>query len=168
MKIFQRFEVWLLLVLAAGAMIMVFKPFSNKGESALVTHATPADEGAATPLIVQRLTLVRDFGNARLDVDVRLTNKHARKLQLVAPAMKLIAGKERQVPEFFLPVEPPAEIPAKTTADAHLRYWLEKSDVEGKLTLQFEGESVDLKSARPFDLNQLKNAEPKVLGVGDW
>ena len=168
MKIFQRFEVWLLIILSAVAMIVVFKPFSKPEAAGPVTNATPADGSANQPPLVHRLTLVRDFGNARLDIDVRLTNKHAKKLQMIAPAIKLMAGKDRQVPEFFLPVEPLPELPAKTTADVHLRYWLEKADVAGKLTLQFEGESVDLKSDKPFDLNQAKNAEPKVLGAGDW
>lgn len=168
MKIFQRFEVWLLIILSAVAMLVVFKPFSKPEAVGALKNATPADESTKAAPLVHRLTLVRDFGNARLDIDVRLTNKHAKKLQLVAPAIKLLAGKDHQVPEFFLPVEPVPELPVKTTADVHLRYWLEKSDLAGKLTLQFEGEVVDLKSDKPFDLNQLKNAEPKVLGVGDW
>ncbi|MDB6073617.1 MAG: hypothetical protein JWO89_1257 [Verrucomicrobiaceae bacterium] len=168
MKIFQRFEVWLLIALSAVAMVVVFKPFSKSKTEGLISNATPADESAKAAPQVHRLTLVRDFGNARLDVDVRLTNKHAKKLQLVAPTVKLMAGKDRQIPDFFLPVEPPPEIPAKTTADVHLRFWLEKGDLAGKLTLQFDGESVDLKSDKPFDLGQVKNAEPKVLGAGDW
>ncbi len=168
MKIFQRFEVWLLIILSAVAMVVVFKPFSKPEAGGPITNATPAEGAANQPLLVHRLTLVRDFGNARLDIDVRLTNKHAKKLQMIAPAIKLMAGKDRQVPEFFLPVEPLPEIPAKTTADVHLRYWLEKTDLAGKLTLQFEGESVELKSDKPFDLGSVKNAEPKVFGVADW
>ncbi len=168
MKIFQRFEVWLLIGLSAVAMVVVFKPFSKPEAEGLISNTTPANESAKAPMLVHRLTLVRDFGNARLDVDVRLTNKHAKKLQLMAPTVKLMAGKDRQVPDFVLPVEPPPTIPAKTTADAHLRFWLEKTDLAGKLTLQFDGESVDLKSDKPFDLGSVKNAEPKVLGVGDW
>ncbi|MDB6117680.1 MAG: hypothetical protein JWO08_1461 [Verrucomicrobiaceae bacterium] len=168
MKIFQRFEVWLLIVLSAVAMMGVFKPFSKPEAEGQLSNATPANESTKAAPLVHRLTLVRDFGNARLDVDVRLTNKHAKKLQLVAPTVKLMAGKDRQIPDFFLPVEPPPEIPAKTTADVHLRFWLEKGDLAGKLTLQFDGESVDLKSDKPFDLGQVKNAEPKVLGAGDW
>ncbi|MDB6137973.1 MAG: hypothetical protein JWO94_1045 [Verrucomicrobiaceae bacterium] len=168
MKIFQRFEVWLLLVLAIAATIFVFKPFSRVNDEGWVTHATPADEAAGGSLAVQRLTLVRDFGNARLDIDVHLTNKHAKKLQIVAPAMKLIAGKDHAVPEFFLPVEPLPEVPAKTSANVHLRYWLEKADLAGRLALQFEGETAQVKSDKPFDLDQVKNAEPKTLGAGDW
>ena len=168
MTIFRRFEVWILMALAAGSMILVIKPHPGKDNPAQTGLTFPADGSADAPLQVHRLTLVRDFGNARLDIDLRLTNKHAKKLLLLAPAMKLMAGKDRQVPEFFLPVEPPPEIPAKTTADVHLRYWLEKSDLAGRLSLQFEDESVDLKSDKPFDLNQLKNAEPKTLAVADW
>ena len=168
MKIFQRFEVWVLLVLTAIAMAVVFNPFSGKGDGSQLAHVTPADETANSLLSLHRITVVRDFGNARLDIDVRLTNKHAKKLQLVAPAMKLVAGKDHQVPEFFLPVEPPPELPAKTTADVKLRYWLEKADLVGKLALQFDGQTVDLKSDKPFDLNQLKNAEPTVIKPGEW
>ena len=149
-------------------MVWVFKTSPREAGNAVATDARPADGGAEGPLLVHRLSLERDVGNARLDIDVRVTNKHAKKLQLVQPAMKLIAGKDHVVPEFFLPVEPPPEVGPKTTADVHLRYWLEKTDLAGGLTLQFEDQSVVVKSDKPFDLEKLKNAEPKTLTAGDW
>ncbi len=177
MKIFQRFEVWLLVLLAAGATVWVFKSSPIKEEepgkdsqtpTPRVTNASPAGPNAQGSLTVQRLSLERDFGNARLDIDVHLTNQHTKKLQLVKPTLKLVTAAGRVVPEFFLPVEPPPEIPAETTADAHLRYWLDKADLASGLSLQFEGQTVKLKSDKPFDLEQLKNAEPKALTLADW
>jgi hypothetical protein len=166
-KIFQRFEVWLLLFLAAGAMAWVF--LSSAPEAGRPASDGPAAGGAAeVPMVLHRLSLERDHANARLDIDVRLINKHAKRLQLVQPVMKLVGGRGHLVPEFFLPVEPPPEIGAKATAEVHLRYWLEKTDLAGPLTLTFEDQSLDLKSARPLDFEKLKNGQAKTFGAGDW
>ena len=59
-------------------------------------------------------------------------------------------------------------MPAKSTADVKLRYWLEKSDLAGELTLVHENGSVMAKSAKPFNLESLKNSEPKVIMPGEW
>ena len=165
--LFRRTEVWVLLALTAGTMVLVFKPFGSQ-ETGTITHVAPLTGQEDGIALVHRMTLQRDFGNARLDIDLRLTNKHAKKVQMVAPAMKLMAGKDRQVPEFFLPVEPPPELPPKAIADVKLRYWLEKADLNGKLTLIYEGQPIEIKSERPFDLGNLKNAEPKVMKPGEW
>ena len=167
-KIFQRFEVWLLLLLAAGAMAWVFKPSSSEEGRPAGFSATFGGDSVETPMVVHRLSLERDHDNARLDIDVRLTNRHAKKLALAQPSVKLVAGSGRLVPEFFLPMEPPPAIAAKTTADVRLRYWLKKTDLSGPLTLNFEDQLIELKSARPFDLGKLKNGEPKSFGTGDW
>ena len=107
------------------------------------------------------LTLERDHGNARLDIDVRLTNPNARRLLLVAPAVRLLNAKGAEVPAFILPVEPPPELPPSTEATAKLRFWLEQEDLAGKLTLELVGTTLEVKPDKAFDLESLKNAEPK-------
>lgn len=167
MKLFRRFEVWLLLVLAVVSMIVVFKPWTAL-RKAPPAAPPPSETASDAPLQVRTATIVRDYGNARLDVDVRIVNHHAKKLQLHSPVVKLMAGKDHEVPEFILPVEPVPEVPPKATADVRLRYWLERSDLVGSLALVFDGESVTLKSDRPFDLTQLENAKPRVMKAEEW
>lgn len=167
MKVFQRIEVWVLLVLAAGATIFVFMTSQDSGErEPAVSNAQPAKPDAR--LEVRGCTLERDFGNARLDLKVHLTNKRASRLLLINPAVRLLNAKGAEVPAFVLPVEPPPELPPQTTADVLLRFWLEKEDLAGNLTLEVDGERVEVKSAAPFDLEKLKNAVPQRLQVPDW
>jgi hypothetical protein len=167
MKLFQRFEVWLLLVLAVVSMVVVFKPWTAL-QKAPPAAPSPSETTSDAPLQVRTVTIVRDYGNARLDVDARIVNHHAKKLQLRSPVIKLLAGKDHEVPDFILPVEPVPEVPPKATADVRLRYWLERSDLVGTLTLTFDGESAILKSDRPFDLNQLENTKPRVMKAEEW
>lgn len=166
MKIFQRFEVWALLLLAAGAGSFVLLTQKPVEPEPLISHAGPAEPAAR--LQVKKCTVTRDFGNARLDIAVRMTNSLTKKLLLVAPAVRLLNAKGNEVPPFILPVEPAPELPPQTTADALLRFWTEKEDVAGPLTLIVQDEKTEIKSARPLDLEKLKNAEPRVFQPGDW
>lgn len=166
MKIFQRFEVWVLLLLAAGAGAFVLLTQKKDEPEPLISNATPAV--AEAKLQVKKCTVIRDFGNARLDIAVRMTNAQSKKLLLVAPAVRLLNAKGNEVPPFILPVEPAPELPPQTTADALLRFWAEKEDLAGPLTLQIQDEKIAIKSARAFDLEKLKNAEPRVFQPGDW
>ena len=167
MKVFQRIEVWVLLVLAAGATAFVFITSRDSGgREPAVANPQPAKPEAR--LEVRGGTLVRDFGNARLDLKVHLTNRRASKLLLIEPAVRLLNAKGAEVPAFVLPVEPPPELPPQTTADVLLRFWLEKEDLAGKLTLEVDGESAEVKAATPYDLEKVKNGEPVRLPMPDW
>lgn len=160
MSFLKRFEVWLLLILAAGAAAFVLLQSGAPDEDGpLVTDTTPA-LAKKEPTILG-LTLERDHGNARLDIDVRLTNPNARRLLLVPPAVRLLNAKGAEVPAFILPVEPPPELPPSTEATAKLRFWLEQEDLAGKLTLELVGTPLEVKPDKAFDLETLKNAEPK-------
>ena len=166
-KVFQRIEVWVLLVLALGTTAFVFLT-SRKAEERppAVSNAEPARPEAKLEL--RGCTLERDFGNVRLDLKVHLTNRRASKLLLINPAVRLLNAKNKEVPAFVLPVEPPPELPPQTTADVLLRFWLEKEDLQGALTLEVDGERVEVKTNAPFDIEQLKNAQPRPMAPGAW
>jgi hypothetical protein len=178
MKIFLRIEVLFLLVLAAAGGVWVL--FSDKPNMPDVDKpkvvATSDDPGKGTSddpgkgtTLVRRCRLERDFGNARLDVDLRVTNPHTKQLLLAPPALRLINAKGEDVPAYFLPTEPPPELPAKSTSEVKMRFWLEALDVKGPLVLEVDGQRFDIKSATPLDLETMKNAEPQEMPVGgDW
>lgn len=160
MSFLKRLEVWFLLILAAalGAFVLVQSTVSDPDEP-LITDTVPAKVDGKPALL--GLTIERDHGNARLDIDVRLTNPNARRLLLVPPAVRLLNAKGTEVPAFILPVEPPPELPPSTEATAKLRFWLEQEDLAGKLTLELVGTTLEVKPDKAFDLETLKNAEPK-------
>jgi hypothetical protein len=164
MNIFKRLEVWLLLIAAAGATLFVVWPSGRDKPS--ISEVKPAQPDSKLTLIGCKLE--RDFGNARLDIEARLTNRHARKLLLVAPAVRLLNAQGKAVPDYILPAEKPAEVPPNSDAAVVLRYWLEQTDLNGKLTLEVEGEAVEVKSDKPLDLNKLKNSELTKMPSGDW
>lgn len=163
MHLFKRFEVWLLLVAGGIAMWWSFQ-----------SETTPADDlpvaamSSDAPLQLRRCTLERDFGNARLDLEIRYKNTSPRPLYLQPPDVRLINAAGKDVPPFILPAEKPASIEAQTTSDLRLRFWLEKTDLAGPLTLDIRGQTLEVKSNAPLDLEKLENKKPKVWTGAGW
>lgn len=157
----------MLLLLAAGAGLFVLKTSrpSDPEDVPLIQNAGPATGEKPS---LRRLTLERDHGNARLDIEVRVTNPHPHKSQLVPPFARLLNAAGKEVPAFFLPIEPPPTLDPQTTADVRLRFWLETTDLAGALTLELDGTPLPIKSAKPFDLTPLTNAKAVVVEGLDW
>ena len=170
MKSLLRIEVLFLLVLAAagGAWILFSHKPSPLDEARPAVARLSQDPGDGSTLI-RSCHLERDVGNARLDIELRVTNSHSKKLLLAPPAMRLINAKGDDVPAYFLPTEPPPELPAKSTSEVKMRFWLEADDVKGALVMEVDGQRFDIKTAAPLELEALKNAELKAMPVGgDW
>lgn len=166
MNLFKRIEVILLLLLAVGGAVWVLSG-SSKGD---VYDLDPQVQvgGESAENRVQRCTLERDHGNARLDLEFRFQNQKPRKLTLQPPQVRLMTAAGKEVAPFFLPFEPQPEIAAGGSQDVRLRYWLEKSDLQGALILEVQSEKLDVKSAAPFDLEKLKNKEPRSFTDTHW
>jgi hypothetical protein len=166
MPLLKRLEVWILLALAAGTAAFVLLQ-DKSDDKALISDAHAAPPQTQTALL--GCTLERDYGNARLDLEVRMTNRHDQKLLLIKPAVRLLDGKNEDIPPFILPVERPPELAPHTEATAKLRFWLEQAQLNGALTLELDGERLVVKTAKPLDLSKLKNAQPKKFAAGqDW
>lgn len=163
MRIFQRFEVWLLLIVGGIAIWWSFEPVPNPAET-----EPGAEMSTDAPLQLRRSTLERDFGNARLDLEVRYKNSSPRPLSMQAPDVRLVNGAGKDVPLFILPVERPPSIEAQTTGDVRLRFWLEKADLAGPLTLEIRGQKLEVKNGTALDLEKLENAKPKVWTSANW
>jgi hypothetical protein len=166
-SLLKRPEVILLLILALGGAWFVLSDKKHDGAGDFATNSAPATD-AEPALKIHRRTLERDYGNARLDIDLRHANTSATKLALQPPAARLVTAAGREVPAFFLPFEPPPEIPAKTAADVRLRYWLEKTDLAGAITLHIGEATAEIKSATPFDLEKLENKKPRTFDHAEW
>jgi hypothetical protein len=163
MRIFQRFEVWLLLIAGGIAVWWAFSSGPNPAETGPV-----AEINADSPLQLRRCTLERDFGNARLDVEVRYKNTSPRPLSMQPPDVRLTNATGKEVPPFILPIERPATAEAQTTSDLRLRFWLEKADLAGPLTLEIRGQKLEVKNSTSLDLEKLENAKPKVWTSAEW
>jgi len=163
MHLFKRFEVWLLLIAGGIAILWSFQSNTPAGEGGPV-----AEMSADSPLQLRRCTLERDFGNARLDLEIRYHNVSPRPLHMQPPDVRLINAAGKDVPPFILPVERPASIEARTTSDLRLRFWLEKADLAGPLTLDIRGLKLEVKNGTPFDLEKLVNKKPKVWTSAIW
>lgn len=163
MRIFQRFEVWLLL-LAAGVAVW----WSFKADAPSAEEVPLAALNADASLQLRRCTLERDFGNARLDLEVRYKNASPRPLSMQPPDVRLINAAGKDVPVFILPTERPPTVEAQTTSDVRLRFWLEKADLAGSLTLDIRGQKLEVKNSTPLDLERLENAKPKVWTGTNW
>lgn len=163
MRIFQRFEVWLLLLLGGIAIWWAFSPGTNPAETGPEAEMSPD-----APLQLRRSTLERDFGNARVDLEVRYKNASPRPLFMQPPDVRLINAAGKDVPPFILPVERPPSIEAQTTGDIRLRFWLEKADLAGPLTLEIRGQKLEVKNSTPLDLEKLENGKSRVWTSAEW
>ncbi len=169
MNFLKRIELWVLLLLVVGGMIYVFTSRPSGEDDITPTNSpNPTVKNTEEPLQLRHASLKRDYQNARLDLTVRVHNELADKLPMQAPKVRLLTAKGREVPSFFLPFEQQPEVAAKSTQEAQLRYWLEASDLQDSLTLDVNGKLLPIKSAKPFDLNTLKNAEERVLAGTEW
>ena len=167
---FKRIEVIILLLLAAGGAAFVLLSDHGSPDAGAPDEPPPPAGGAGASETDQlhRITIERDFGNARLDLEVRVVNRGTSKLVLQPPLVRLLTGDGREAPPFFLPFNPPAEVPAGSAQTVRLRYWLERADLNGALRLAIADESLEVKSAAPFDLDTLENKKPVVLGGAAW
>lgn len=158
MGFFKRVEVWLLLVLGGGAAawVLMQKPADVEDAGQPIQAGDTSTEAA---LVVHRCTLERDYGNARLDLELRYRNTSERPLVLQPPDVKLLTGDGKEVPPFILPVERPPQIAAQTAQDVRVRYWLDKKHLQGTLTLEIRGTSVKVKGDGVLDLEKLENGK---------
>ncbi|MEZ5384837.1 MAG: hypothetical protein R3F13_04925 [Prosthecobacter sp.] len=163
MRVFQRFEVWLLLI--AGG-IAVWWSFMADGPP--TADGPVAEASADAPLQMRRCTLERDYGNARLDLEIRYRSDSPRPLYMQPPDVRLLNAAGKEVPPFILPTERPVSIAAQTTADLRLRFWLEQADLQGPLTLDVRGATLEVKNATPLNLEKLENKKPKVWTGSAW
>jgi hypothetical protein len=167
MHLLKRIELWVLLAVVVAGLAWVFLSSGSREEEVAVGGAVPLED-AKVPLQLHRCVLKRDYGNARLDIDLRVRNNGTEKLLMRAPKVKLLAAKGREIPSYFLPFDPVPEVPADSAQDVQLRYWLEAADLQGALTLEVDGKTLAIKSAAAFDLNSMKNSDEKVIPAGAW
>lgn len=160
MPFFKRLEVWLLLAVGLAATLWVLLP-EPTGDDTASANPAAAQVPAEPALLVLRCTLERDFGNARLDIELRYANPAPRPLLLAAPDVRLLAADGAEVPFFVLPATPVPQIPARASGDANLRFWLEKKHLAGPLTLDIRGARAAVKGPAPFDLETLENRKPR-------
>lgn len=160
MPFFKRLEVWLLLAIGLAATLWVLLP-EPTGDDTAVADPAAAQVPAEPALRVLRCTLERDFGNARLDIELRYANPAPRPLLLAAPDVRLLTAEGGEVPLFILPATPVPQIAARATGDANLRFWLEKKHLAGPLTLDIRGARATVKGPAPLDLDTLENRKPR-------
>ncbi len=159
MSFLKRPEIWFLALLSLGLSYWVIRTddVAEGNPEPISTASTPQ-----SALTIHRCSLERDYGNARLDIELRYRNASPRVLNLLPPDVRLVTAEGREVPPFILPVEKPAQIPAQTAQDVRLRYWLDKSHLQGALKLEIRGDRAEVKSAALLDLETLENGRPKI------
>jgi hypothetical protein len=159
MALLKRFEVWVLILLAAGAGLWVaLDQPAQEGDPRPLEEEQTSEEPA---LVIHRCTLERDYGNARLDIELRYRNSSPRPLVLQPPDVKLLTRDGREVPPFILPVEKPPQIAPRTAQSVRLRYWLEAAHLKGGLSLDIRGSRADVKSDAALDLEKLENRKSR-------
>lgn len=169
MNLLKRFELWVLLAIIGAGLAYVFLSApaeSEEGDAGASTAETQGDKAA--PLSLIQVSIERDYGNARLDLEVRVKNDTGEELTLQAPAVRLLTTAGREVPSFVLAIDTPPKLPAGTTQDVQLRYWLEEGDLQQGLQLEVKGRVLEVKQAAAFDLRALQNGGKKTFRTAAW
>lgn len=162
----KRIELWVLLAVIVAGLVWVFT--SGGGDEEAATSGTTTVEDKEPALKLHRCVLERDHGNARLDIELRVRNEGAENLVMRPPDVKLLTGRGREVPGFFLPFDPVPTVAAKSAQDVQLRYWLEAADLRDSLNLEVGGKTMPVKSAKALDLETLKDGGKIVIDAGGW
>lgn len=170
MNLLKRFELWVLLAVILAGLWFVFSPGDSgaDGMEDAGSGSSAAGGSAPAPLHLHRVGVERDYGNVRLDLDVRVRHEGTDKLTMQPPEVRLVSGSGREIPPFFLPFEPQPEISPGATQDVQLRYWLEAADLQNTLTLKVGERSLVVKSATPLDVETLKNGEKQTFTSAEW
>jgi hypothetical protein len=168
MKLPGRIELWLLLALIVAGLVFVFASRHRDEDPAGAGDSAGSSASEEAPLKLHRCVLKRDSGAARLDLELRVRNSAAEKLVLQAPVARLLSATGREIAGFYLPFEPQPEVAAGSTQDVLVRYWLEAADLQGALRFELNGRSIEVKGARPFDLNSMNDLEEKTFNAGEW
>lgn len=161
MSFFKRIEVWVLLLLSIAAAVWVFTTDQKAAEDGNPQSIAEGEVSQEPGLKILRCSLERDYGNARLDIELRYRNASPRPLFLLPPDVRLLTAEGKEVPAFTLATEKAAQIPAQTAQDVRLRFWLEKGHLSGPLTLEIRGEKAEVKSSAAVSLDSLENGKPK-------
>ena len=167
MNLLKRTEVWALLAVVTAGLVWVFLSGRASKDEALDSGGTTGVD-SREPLQLHRCVLKRDYGNARLDIEVHVRNDAAERLVMQTPRVKLLGENGREIPSYFLPFDPVPEVAAKSELDVQLRYWLEAADLNGGLSLKVDAKQLTIKGPTAFDLKSMENGEEKVFQPGAW
>lgn len=160
----KRIEFWILIALTLVTLLWLLNRSPEPKED------DSANGPEAPALLVKRSSVERDFGNARLDLELRIRHDGIQPLLLKPPTLRLLSGPDglREVPLFFLPGEPLPQVSPRSTSVVTLRYWLDASDLDGPLWIDWDGKRTAVKSAAPFPLDQLKNRQIRTFTDINW
>jgi len=164
----------LLIAFLSIALWVLLRPSGDSddvdGQSA---SSSPGSETTSTapesdvPRILDR-SLERDYGNARLELRIDLTNQTAEPQQLIPPFVRLTGPDGETIPPFFLALsKPPTLAPGKSDT-VKLAYWLEKSHLEGPLWFACGDHTVEVKDDAPLDLESIENQASKAFSSTRW
>jgi len=168
MSLPRRIELWVLLAIIMAGLVFVFARRHPVAEELNGAGTELSQSEVRVPLKIHRCILERDYGNARLEIELRVQNSTAEKWTLQSPKARLLTANGREIPSFFLPFEKQPEVPARSTQDVQLRYWVDAADLQGAIKLEVDGKTVVVKGAKVFDLMTMKNAEKKIFNEGQW
>ena len=151
-----RPELWLLAAASIGLWLWSRAPEPEpiEPQRAPLNASQPA-------LTLDRCSLTRDYGNARLDLEITYHNSSPRPLILSPTVARLLDARGREVPAFILPAEKPPQVAARSRASCQLRFWLEADHLKQDLNLHLEGQQVRVKGPQPLALESLPNQQSR-------
>ena len=114
-------------------------------------------------------TLTRDYQNARLVLELSISNTSSQAQRLAPPFIRLLDGKGTEIPPFFLAFSQPPTLAAGASATHELSFWLDERHLAGELWLvTAEQDRLPVKDAAPFELDLIDNQASRHFKGPQW
>lgn len=160
-----------LLAAAAAVAAWALWPKGDSGAGARLAQQEQLAGEDGPRFEIRGIALERDYGNARLEVEVVYENRRPSALTLQPPEVQLLAGsgeQQQEVADFFLAFQARERIAGRETGQAQLRFWLEAHHLQGPLVLRIEDHERTVKTAEPVDLESFDNRRKVQVRGGPW
>ncbi|MFV1994812.1 MAG: hypothetical protein ACC661_05195 [Verrucomicrobiales bacterium] len=183
MNIFRRPEFWILLLLLGGVIAFVLSSQDGNraddtpgASEAAPPPAPPESAVSSSPYAIEESRLLRDFGNAVLEIHLDVDNReNETALELSSPTARLLGGpgadsggSGEEIPAFFLAFAEVPTVPPGGRETVVLKYWLESGHLESPLWLHVEETALPVKNRAPFELESIPNQESASFTTPDW
>jgi hypothetical protein len=119
------------------------------------------------PLQVQQLAVRRDGDHLLVRATVHFTNKTDQAVRLRSEAIGLHAGGEI-IPAFTRPFNEYPNVEPGTSGVSVLDYWAEPRQVAQELRLKYQEQSLTIKTAGEFNIQQLPEGKLVFLSWPAW
>lgn len=137
----KRFEIWALLLVAAGLLYFVLRPDPGTDDPTLLTAPPDPVEDPGPPFVLDSVKTLPSTGGTIIETVLTGRSPTGEDLSLDEAATTAFTADGKPVRRFFEPFAEPAVLLGSETSRATLRWWL--PEPTSALLLEIDGHRID-------------------------